>query len=353
MIKCVKMSYDRVLHQKLTGWIALLCVVNVTVGLGTAASEKSAAPVTSPKPGTTQIARWKDNKKAVFLLMFDDNVASHFQTVIPELSKRGFRATFYVNPGTGTWQSAKDEWEVKIPAIPNVVYANHTWTHKGIMSLESAEEEIGKANEVLHKLSSNKKPRLLSFGRPGVGPEQWTISEADLKRVLDRHNLVERPAAVTQIAMAPLNTSAGMLGLADRAIADGGMGGIVFHGVGAEWIVTPIETFNAFLDGLQVRRDKLWITDHISAHQYETERSSAVVEVRENFASRIRLRLQTTANSQLFDLPLTLITQVKASWKKCEVVQGNRKKVVAATGNKLMFEALPNSEIITIRRLVN
>jgi peptidoglycan/xylan/chitin deacetylase (PgdA/CDA1 family) len=343
------------MHQKFRIRIALMCVISaVGIAVVNVAAQKSSAPQAPAvlKTGSTQVARWKDDKKAAFLLMFDDSVPSHFKTVIPELQKRGLRATFYVNPGADRWLSAKDKWEREIPAIPGMVYANHTWTHNGIVSPQNAEAEIGETNAMLLKLFSGKQRRLISFGRPGVKPEQWKISEADLNRVLDRHYLVERPRTVA-MAMITAKTSDEMLGLADKAIAAGSMDGIVFHGVGAEWIVTPTEMFTALLDGLQARRDKLWITDHISAHQYQTERDGATVEVQESSTRRLRLRLQTTASPQFYDLPLTLITQVPTRWKKCEVVQGSRKTVVAAGNSKLLFEALPNGEPITVRPLAN
>jgi peptidoglycan/xylan/chitin deacetylase (PgdA/CDA1 family) len=50
------------------------------------------------KPGDTQILRWKDGKKAAFMLAFDDGCPSHLKHVIPELEKRKIPGTFYLNP---------------------------------------------------------------------------------------------------------------------------------------------------------------------------------------------------------------------------------------------------------------
>ena len=46
----------------------------------------------------SQVANWKDNKTAAFLLMFDDGLNSAYQVAKPELLKRNMIATFYVNP---------------------------------------------------------------------------------------------------------------------------------------------------------------------------------------------------------------------------------------------------------------
>ena len=90
-------------------------------------------------PGATRIAQWKDDKKAAFLLMFDDNMPSHVKNVVPELKKRNFTGTFYVNPGKQPFWTAV--WEKDIPAA-GMVLANHTLHHTGAKDLAGLEEEI-------------------------------------------------------------------------------------------------------------------------------------------------------------------------------------------------------------------
>jgi peptidoglycan/xylan/chitin deacetylase (PgdA/CDA1 family) len=329
-------------------WAGLLAgFVMLNVSLAPTEAQQTSAPTS--QVGATRIASWKDDKKAAFLLMFDDSIPSHFNTVIPELQKRGMGATFYVNPGRGEWLKFKDKWETEIPALPGMVYGNHTWSHKGIIGLDKAEEEIGKTNALIFKLFPGKQPRLLSFGRPGVKKEQWKISEDELKQVLAKHHLIERPTFSNHGAMVAFKTAPEMLALADKAIANNSMEYIVFHGVGAEWITTPVETFTALLDGLAAKRDQLWITDHISAHQYETERANAEVKVLESSNQRIRLTLQSKADPQFYDLPLTLITQVPQNWRQCTITQGAKRSAASANGGNLQFEALPNGEPIIIQ----
>ena len=51
------------------------------------------------KAGDTAVLKWKDGKKAVFLLAFDDSCDSHLKTAIPLLRQYGMVGTFYVNQG--------------------------------------------------------------------------------------------------------------------------------------------------------------------------------------------------------------------------------------------------------------
>src|SRR5437773_1404775 len=122
--------------------------------------------------GDSQVATWKDNKTAVFLLMFDDSLHSAYQVAIPELLKRNMIATFYVNPGGNNWNNSKhepsDQWEKIIPKS-GMVYGDHTWTHNGAKDLETEDREIRLCQEKILSICYNdKKPHLISYGQPGV-----------------------------------------------------------------------------------------------------------------------------------------------------------------------------------------
>ncbi len=220
-------------------------------------------------------AKWPGGKKAAFALMFDDSVPSHVQTVIPELQKRGMSGTFYVNPGKNEWQNFKTSWESEIPSIPGMVYANHTLTHRGCQNFAEAEAEIAGCNAVIERVPPSETPRLRSFRRPGGPLERWNISEDELQTLLTKYHLIERAPFAGHGAMDSFHTAEAMLGLVDRAIKTGTFEYLVFHGVGADWLRTPRETFISLLDGLEERRRDVWITDHISAFEYETARKNA------------------------------------------------------------------------------
>ena len=63
-----------------------------------------------------------------------------------------------------------------------------------------------------------------------------------------------------------MKTAAELLKVVDQALARGEAGHLDFHGVGGDWLSTPMDVFTALLDKLEACRDRLWITDHISCH---------------------------------------------------------------------------------------
>lgn len=297
--------------------------------------------------GQTRVAKWKDDRKAAFMLFFDDSMPSHVKNVVPELKARGFTATFYVNPGRNEWKLFKDKWEKEIPAA-GFELANHTLTHKGVKDMADAEEEFGKAKDAILALYPDRKtPRLLSFGIPGVAKGAWNITDAQRDELLVKHNMILRPNV--HFGAIHLKTAEEMLKIVDDAIAKGGSDNVGFHGVGGEWLSTPLAVFNTLIAGLVERKDKLWISDHISVHKYDTERQSAEAQVVEATDKQIRIKLNCKANPDLYDAPLTLVTKVPASWKKAQITSSGAKTTIDVANGEVRYDALPNGKEITLQ----
>jgi hypothetical protein len=125
--------------------------------------------------GDTAVLKWRDGKKAVFLLAFDDSCQSHVRNAIPELAKRGLVGTFYINPGNGPFQSERQAWEKELPKNPAVVYGNHTFKHTGATNTVHLDAELARCDAVIRACyPERKQPFLVSFGRPGGVP--WTAN---------------------------------------------------------------------------------------------------------------------------------------------------------------------------------
>lgn len=311
---------------------------------------------TAAEPGTTRVARWQDDKKAAFLLMFDDSWPSHWQVAVPELVKRGMIATFYINPGKGEYQKFKDKWETELWK-QGMVYGNHTLTHKGAQNFDDADREISECNRLILASVPGKTPRLISYGQPGV--KTWNVTPAQMQQLFDKYHLIDRLEFKNHGAVYHWKTTAEMLALADKAIATNGLEYLIVHGVeriDPKWSYQDFwalkqDIFLPLLDGLKERRDKgdLWITDHISAHQYERERDTATVKVLEASERRIRLELTCKADPQFYDFPLTLLTQVPSRWQQCQVTQGTNRTVCSAVNGVLRYPAQPDGQPMIIQ----
>ena len=312
----------------------------------------------SSSVGQTRIARWKDDKTAAFLLMFDDSWPSHWQVAAPELARRGMTATFYVCPGKGEYQKFAAKWEHDLWK-QGMVYGVHTMTHQGVKDYANADWEIGECARTLRKILPSSGPRLLSYAQPGVGPGQWNITSQEQEELLKKHDLINRPDFKGHGAVYHWKTTAEMLALADKAIREKGIEYLVIHGVERiepnwgyqDFWALKQDIFLPLLDGLKQRSDRndLWITDHISAHQYQAERECAEVRVIEAGDRSVRLDLKCSVDPKFYDFPLTLITRVPRPWTSCRVVQKDRTATISAVDAMIHFQAMPNGGVIVIQ----
>ena len=292
-----------------------------------------------------EILKWKDGKRAVFMLEFDDNCETHVKNVIPELKKRGFVGTFYINPGGSTFKSQKNAWETDIPAA-GMEYGNHTFTHNGAPNLDEIDRDIAQCNDEINRCFPDRRtPRLISFARPGGVP--WKISDEENKHVLAKYNLIQRPPFLGYPFHA--KTKEDVLKLIDDAIAEGEMGHLDFHGVGGDWLITPMDIFIAVLDKLEENKNQLWITDPVSYHNYLMERNSSELKIVQADKLQLRLQLTCKTNPALYDLPLSVQTKVPADWEKCSVEQGKCKTIATAIDSEIRYEVEPVTGEIVIK----
>ena len=334
-----------------------------TSAVGAAPAPASAPAVAAPAPVSlkaaqqpseldaaftgTRVLKWKDGKRAVFMIQFDDSASSQLQNVIPQLTKRGIPGTFYINPGNGPYKAFQAQWE-KVANLPGIELANHTYTHNGALTVEIFDQEIAKTNEVLNQLYPDRKtPRLISYGRPGVAKEKWGITDAQMKEVLDKNHMIERPPFTGPPFQ--YKTTSEMNELVDLAIKTGDMKSLVFHGVGGDWLITPLDYFAAVLDKLDANRDQLWLTDPLAYHKYLTERTTAVAKEISSTPKRIQISLTSQADPAFYDLPLSLATRVPADWTHAAVQQGKSRVNVQVIDGTARYDAIPGAgEIVLV-----
>ncbi len=282
----------------------LRLVICLIVGTLSGAGAQGVAPGPN-KPMSTEILKWKDGKKGVFFLCFDDSAPTFIETVIPELQRRKIPATFYNIPASDWHRKNQAFW---VHPLPGIEYGNHTYNHKGIASQEELEHELKIAGEVIAKCFPDRpQNRLISFAKPGGVP--WSLSPEATTQVLNRFHLVRRPKF--QGYHMPVKTAEELCALPAKALVEGTMEHVDFHGVGGDWLSTPAEVFLALLDALDANREELWITDPISWHQYEVERDSTKIQVTESTSTRQRIQLQTALDTDLYNLPLTRKTHIR------------------------------------------
>lgn len=310
----------------------------------TVSCSEPGSPATESTLGRTVVNTWKDGKKAAFLISFDDNLPSQLENVVPLLDQRQITGTFYVVPGGPLWAPDEARW-IEAAQSPYIVLANHTFTHEGVNSVEELDAELSKCNDVLYGIYANRsRPFLLSFGQPGGVP--WNVTPEEQSTAFQRHFLVERPP----FRGSPMNytTPDELLAAVDESITQGAMGHVEMHGVGGDYLETPVEWLVALLDKLEAEKDQLWVPDQAAFAQYVAERDTADVRVISASANEIRATLTTQQDPAIYNYPLTLTTEVPAAWRSALVTQAGTAVEVPVVNGAINYDARPGPGEIRI-----
>jgi hypothetical protein len=306
-------------------------------------SGNAAEKIVVDSPDGTSTLKWKGGKRAAFYLAFDDACPTHLGNVIPELEKRKIVGTFYVIAGSAMF-NGNAKWEAAAKN-PYVVFANHTFRHKDFPTLEAFEQEVVQTNKVILRLQPGSKPnRIIAFGKPGG--EKYGITDAQIDEVLKRHDMVNRLPFYTPVIH--VKTVEDMHKWIDQGIKKGEIGHLDFHGVGGDWLVTPIDFFHAILDKLDASKEALWVSDTATIMKYAALRKASQVKVVENAPDKIRLSLTTTLDTARYDEPLTLATKVPAKWKQVTVSQGDAKSTIPVKDGVAVYDVLAGGAEIVL-----
>ena len=299
---------------------------------------------TAADDAAPRILKWKDGKKGVFLLAFDDGCNSQLDNAIPLLHKYGAVGTFYIIYGRGHFPTSRKRWEALV-GDPCVIFGNHTLKHDGAEDAAQLEAGLSGAQEVIRDLDPKAKwPRLISFGQPGGVP--WKVSKEEVAEALARHNLVDRPpfwGAAIHVKTVPDAEKR-----VDEAIARGEMSHLDFHGVGGDWLAPPTEFLEGLLKKLLAERDNIWQASAIDFHKYKVERDASTITVVAKEAGKVSLSLTSTADPEFYDLPLTVEAEVPADWTLCHVAAEGLGEVDAkVVAGRVRFYALPGNIVLT------
>ena len=308
--------------------------------------------------GKTEICKWKDNKIAAFSIGGDDSVHSQLDFMIPEMLKRGFKGTFWVNAGRGTigehgfcWESRKAEWLAV--ARQGCDFGNHTMYHVGARFYDEAEYEIGESARNIWASNPGQRLQLFLSG----GGTTWSVSREEVDEILKKYFCVRGRGGGkgTQDPCYHSDTDSSATGeelisFVDQAIAEQSWHFIGCHGVGphAEWLPTDEEPFITLLDYLVEKQEFVWVGTHTEVHKYSLEYESAVVILLEASSPRIKLKLKAATDPMLYDYPLTLKTRVPSSWQLCRFTQKRKNKTLPVISGLVQYEALPDGGEINL-----
>jgi peptidoglycan/xylan/chitin deacetylase (PgdA/CDA1 family) len=233
---------------------------------------------------------WPKHKKAVIVLTYDDALLSQLDTAVPQLEAAHFKATFFLTGDINRltiprWRKlSKKGFELANHTIFHPCLStddnpvpSDTYTPYGIIrEIDDMNHFLyavdGKVNRTFaypcaettvgHGLSyvdTLRKYALVKYARIG-GDTAAVIT--DFKHL----DLLQIPSYGLED-----NTSAAQLiAFVKRVQAKGGMGIIMFHGIGGDYITTSAQAHQQLINYLKANQSDIWVTTFQQAMDYVT-----------------------------------------------------------------------------------
>ncbi len=330
----------------------------------------AASDLSFAAPGATTACTVKDNKTAAVVFTTDDGFYNSIQQYLPLWQYYNLRGTVALvtgwvagegiaitdTPNMGVYHGSWSEWAALVDG-EYLDIGNHTQSHPDLTQCNAAqlEFEINGAkqridlnipqyhticllcpsgaynNTVINKaMEQHYACRVIDNGYNSFSPTTNDIYRLKRQQILSNTAV----SAAKQWVDAAINTGTWIIE--------------AFHGVNGEgWEPPPLSFFNAHWAYIDSQSSIMWCGKFNDVVKYIKERMAARITLISSDASKISLTLSDTLNNAIFNYPLTLKTQVQASWSAVRVTQNGKNSIIIPkneSGNYFVYyDAIPDS----------
>lgn len=249
--------------------IFLICLIGMSVCLGGWSVRVF---------GQSQPMRWPRHKKATIVLTYDDALVSQLDSAVPQLKKAGFKATFFLTSDIDfvtmpRWRKlAKEGFELGNHTLyhpcspsPDNPVSSATYTKTQMI------DEIDLMNRFLWALDG-KTVRTFAYpcaetlagGKDYVdslrrtGTVRYARIGGDATSVITDFVHLDS-LRVPALGLEDHTDAAAIIGFIKKVRQSGGMGVIMFHGIGGDYITTATDVHQKVLDYLKENRKEIWV----------------------------------------------------------------------------------------------
>lgn len=234
-----------------------------------------------------QTIKWPDHHKALIILTYDDGLPSQLTTAVPQLERAHLTATFFL---TGN---------LEIKAIPawreldkkGMELANHTVFHPCAANADNMINsnnytqdamigEIQVMNNFLFALDG-KTNRTYAYpctdttagGKSYIDTLQnlhiikYARLGGDSDEVVTNFKTLD-PMRVPSYGLEGNNSGAELIAYVKSVEKAGGMGIIMFHGIGGEYITTSVDAHQELITYLRKHKKSIWVTTFQNGMDY-------------------------------------------------------------------------------------
>lgn len=233
---------------------------------------------------------WPEGKKAAIVLTYDDALKSQLDIAIPQLNKHKLAGTFYLVGGMTEkdmerWREASNKGHelgnhtLYHPCSKNNFKAHPRFTSENY-DLYSIIREIDMMNKILYGIDGHK-PRTYAYPctELKVGNKDYTdtlklsklvayarVGGNQDSVVTDFRNL--NPLQVPSYALVNNEEADDLINFVKNVQQKGGMGVLMFHGVGGDYLKVSKEAHEKLLQYLSDHNDEVWVGTFMEVMDY-------------------------------------------------------------------------------------
>lgn len=234
--------------------------------------------------------KWPEGKKAAIMLTYDDGLASHRNIVVPQLDKKGFKGTFYLYGQTLTWQDIP-EWR-KISRTGHEL-GNHSVYHPCMGNNKDATlctsleyytvktmlREIAVMNQFLYSIDGDTvRTYAYPCGQTEAGGEDYSVPLGQsglamfarggggdpLITDFEHLNFLRIPGNAAKTG----ESADRLIDFVKKVVENKGMGVLIFHGVGGDYLDISAETHQELVDYLAKHSADIWVATFREVMEY-------------------------------------------------------------------------------------
>lgn len=294
---------------------------------------------------TVHVAKYKDDKTCAVSYTYDDGLKEHYTLVAPQMEKRGFRGTFWingisVNPNN---EQVKDTGRVSWPELKEMAVngheiSNHGWSHANLtkINLDEVKLEIGKNDSLI--LANIGIPSQ-TFCYPYNARNDEVLAIASEGRVGTR---------TKQHAVGSRSTSENLEEWISQLIETKDWGVAMIHGInyGYDAFSSSPILWEHF-DKVNALEDSIWVGTFREVAAYTKEVEELKIETTKS-GHTITVTPTIDLNKDLFNMPLTMVVEGD-KLEKVKVVQGENELPVKLLPGKAIFDFDPYGGNINIK----
>ena len=236
-----------------------------------------------------QKIQWPQNEKAVIVLTYDDALQSQLDVAIPQLLQAGFKATFFLTADLN--YNTIPRWRAL--SQKGFELGNHTIFHpclptddnpvsSSIYTAFSMIREIDYMNDFLFAVDGKmRRPfaypcaETVAGGKDFVdtlrkyGLSSYARVGGDTSSIITDFKHLD-PLRVPSYGLDGSETGDQLIAFVKQVQQRGGMGVIMFHGIGGDYITISAEAHQQLLDYLKKNQLDIWVTTFQQAMDYAT-----------------------------------------------------------------------------------